>query len=231
MFNLKVKDMNKTDQQKNDIYIDYWTEQGKNAKKVLQDMKIKHVTIFIDKKGNERKIVTFKHPTLKDLTFEIGTPKNKGLTEEQKKERFENASYSDAHNKLVNSMFITKNTLKQQTLKAKHENNIEHILFKKNIHRLMNYKRYYRDNASNIVVVQMRDHNDKVYDYATIPSKKSLEELRKDGTEMAHLFSRTIKDFAGIEIWEAKEYALKPTGQGKYRYLIFKDQGVYGLAA
>ena len=61
--------MNKTDQQKNNKYINYWTKSGDEAKKYNQSTKLEIITTYMDKNGVERTRTTFRHPTLKDLTF------------------------------------------------------------------------------------------------------------------------------------------------------------------
>ena len=61
--------MNKTDQQKNNTYIDYWTETGKSSKEANQSIKIAKTVTYTDKSGTKRTRTTFQHPILKDITF------------------------------------------------------------------------------------------------------------------------------------------------------------------
>lgn len=61
--------MNKTDQQKNNTYIDYWTKTGKSSKEANQSIKIAKTVTYTDKSGTKRTRTTFQHPILKDITF------------------------------------------------------------------------------------------------------------------------------------------------------------------
>ena len=78
--------MNKTDQQKNNKYINYWTENGKSSKEINRAMKIAITTTYKDSKGNLRTCTTYRHPKLSDLTFESLPAKSFALTKEQKEE-------------------------------------------------------------------------------------------------------------------------------------------------
>ena len=60
--------MNKTDQQKNNTYIDYWTKTGKSSKEANQSIKIAKTVTYTDKSGTKRTRTTFQHPILKDIT-------------------------------------------------------------------------------------------------------------------------------------------------------------------
>lgn len=46
--------MNKTDQQKNNTYIDYWTKTGKSSKEANQSIKIAKTVTYTDKSGTKR---------------------------------------------------------------------------------------------------------------------------------------------------------------------------------
>lgn len=45
--------MNKTDQQKNNTYIDYWTKTGKSSKEANQSIKIAKTVTYTDKSGTK----------------------------------------------------------------------------------------------------------------------------------------------------------------------------------
>ena len=83
--------MNKTDQQKNNTYIDYWTKTGKSSKEANQSIKIAKTVTYTDKSGTKRTRTTFQHPILKDITFSKPHIRNGSLTEKEKKERFDKA--------------------------------------------------------------------------------------------------------------------------------------------
>ena len=106
--------MNKTDQQKNNIYIDYWTKTGKSSKEANQSIKIAKTVTYTDKSGTKRTRTTFQHPILKDITFSKPHIRNSGLTEEEKKERFDKAPFSDYHDKLINSTYSRENRIAKQ---------------------------------------------------------------------------------------------------------------------
>lgn len=217
--------MNKTDQQKNNTYIDYWTENGKSSKEINNAMKIKITKNYTDSKGILRTRITHRHPKLSDLTFENLLPKSKALSTEEKKERFEKAPYSDKHNKLISSLYGKVNTIfKKQAEKAAHENKINNIMFKKKIHTLVNKQNYQKD-CPNLLIVQRKDSKGLPYDFSINASRKSLEELRKDGEALNKTLSKTMRDYSGIEIWERSNYLLKGTGvPTNYRYCIYKDK-------
>lgn len=59
--------MNKTDQQKNNTYIDYWTKTGKSSKEANQSIKIAKTVTYTDKSGTKRTRTTFQHPILRIL--------------------------------------------------------------------------------------------------------------------------------------------------------------------
>lgn len=217
--------MNKTDQQKNNMYINYWTENGKSSKEINNAMKIKIVTNYTDSKGILRTRETYRHPKLNDLTFDNLPSKSKGLTKKEKKERFEKAPYSDKHNNLINKLYGKPNSIfKKQAEKAAHENKINDIMFKKKIHTLVNKQNYQQD-CPNLLIVKRKDSKGLPYDFSINASRKSLEELRKDGEALNKTLSKTMRDYSGIEIWERSNYLLKGTGVlTNYRYCIFKDK-------
>lgn len=217
--------MNKTDQQKNNTYINYWTENGKASKEINHSMKIKITTEYKDGKGILRTRTTYRHPKLSDLTFENLPSKSKALTKEEKKKRFEDIPYSDKHNSLINKLYSKPNSIfKKQAEKAAHENKINNIMFKKKIHTLVN-KQNYQSDCPNILIVQRKDSKGLPYDFSINASRKSLDELRKDGEALNKTLSKTMRDYFGIEIWERSNYLLKGTGvPTNYRYCIFKDK-------
>lgn len=215
--------MNKTDQQKNNKYVDYWTKMGKQSKEANQSIKIVKTVTYIDKNGIKRTRTTSQHPTLKDITFSKPHIKNNGLTEEEKIERFIKAPFSDYHNKLINSTYGRENRIaKQQRLKAIHNEKIQNIMFRKATHKLAVTK-YNQGDCPNLLVVKLYDSNNLPYDFSNIPSRLSLEELRKRAEAMNLEFSKSIRNYAGIEIWEKSEYIKKYNG-GNYRFRIFREK-------
>lgn len=95
-------------------------------------MKITITTTYKDSKGNLRTRTTYRHPRLNDLTFESLPAKSFALTKEQKEERFNNAKYSDKHDKLVSNLYgKINNIFKKQAEKAAHEDKINNIMFNK----------------------------------------------------------------------------------------------------
>lgn len=222
--------MNKTDQQKNNKYINYWTEAGKLSKEANQSIKITKTITYIDKNNVERTRTTFKHPTLKDITFSKPHIRNSGLTKEEKKERFDKAPFSEYHNKLVNLTYSKENRIaKQQMQIAIHNEKIQKIIFKRAAHKLAVTK-YNQGDCPNLLVIKMYDSNNTPYDFSTTSSRLSLEELRKKAENMNSDFSKSIRNYAGIEVWEKTEYLKKYNG-GNYRFKIFKDKEETKLAA
>lgn len=215
--------MNKTDQQKNNTYIDYWTKSGKSSKEANQSIKIAKTVTYTDKSGTERTRTTFQHPTLKDITFSKPHIRNSSLTEEEKKERFDKAPFSDYHDKLINSTYSRENRIaKQQMLKAIHDEKIQSIMFKKATYKLAVTK-YNQGDCPNLLVVKLYDSNNLPYDFSSTPSRLSLEELRKKAEIMNLEFSKSIRNYAGIEIWEKSEHMKKYNG-GNYRFCIFREK-------
>lgn len=206
--------MNKTDQQENNTYIDYWTKSGKSAKEEHQSIKIAKTVTFTDKKGVKRTRTTYSHPTLKDITFNKPHVKDFSLTKEQKKERFDNAPFSEQHNKLVLSLYSKENRIaKQQMLKSIHDKKINLLISKKKSRELAASKYYKRDCPYSIVVRRL-DSNGVPYDFMVNPSRKSFKELKKDVDEMATTFNKSMKDFFSIEIWKKDDYAKRYNKEG-----------------
>lgn len=224
--------MNKTDQQKNNKYINYWTENGKSSKEINRAMKIAITTTYKDSKGNLRTRTTYRHPKLSDLTFESLPAKSFALTKEQKEERFNNAKYSDKHDKLVSNLYgKINNIFKKQAEKAAHEDKINNIMFNKKVHTLVSKQRI-KGEYPNLLIIQRKNSKGLPYDFSINPSRKTLEELRKDGEELNNTFSKTMRDYCGIEIWEKSRYELKGTGvPTNYRYCIFKNKEITKSAA
>jgi hypothetical protein len=215
--------MNKTDQQKNNKYINYWTESGKSAKEANQSIKIAKTITYKDKSGKIRSITTYHHPTLKEITLSKPHIKDYSLTKEQKEERFNNAPFSEYHNKLINLTYSKENKIaKQQAQIAAHNSKIDSIICKTRARKLAT-ARIRRENCPNILIIRREDSKGLPYDFSCNPSRKSLEELRRDALEMLPIFSKSMKDFFSIEIWEASEYANK-YNRGNYRYCLFRDK-------
>ena len=205
--------MNKTDQQKNNTYIDYWTKTGKSSKEANQSIKIAKTVTYTDKSGTKRTRTTFQHPILKDITFSKPHIRNS----------FDKAPFSDYHDKLINSTYSRENRIaKQQMLKAIHDEKIQSIMFKKATYKLAVTK-YNQGDCPNLLVVKLYDSNNLPYDFSSTPSRLSLEELRKKAEIMNLEFSKSIRNYAGIEIWEKSEYMKKYNG-GNYRFCIFREK-------
>lgn len=83
-------------------------------------MKIAITTTYKDSKGNLRTCTTYRHPKLSDLTFESLPAKSFALTKEQKEERFNNAKYSDKHDKLVSNLYGKINNIFKKQAEKQH---------------------------------------------------------------------------------------------------------------
>lgn len=236
--------MNKTDQQNNNTYINYWTEMGLSAKKEHQNTKIKVVHSFTDSKGILRSMTTERHPTLKDLSFKKDIPVKLAIGEfkeeyqkfiakekEHKKERIDKLPFSSYHHKLVNDSYgKTSNALKQQTLLAAHNAKIEKLIFEKKQRELFCKTRNKKD-CPNLVIVNMLDSKGLPYCFSTTPSRLSLDELFNIAKSM-NLYMSKYPNYFSTEIWEKSEYIRKKdTGIGNYRYNIYREKSVLSNAA
>lgn len=228
--------MNKTDQQKNNKYINYWTKIGNEAKKINQSIKIEIPITYKDKNGIERTRTTHRHPKLEDLTFKNPPIVDKKITKEQrdqykklkserkeqKEKRLGELKFSFEHNKLISNMYgKSSNTLKQQANIAAHNNKIINImsdLKTKKFARIMNR----RAQMPNLLIINRSDSKSIPYAFSTTPSSKSLDELRKDALEMLPFLEKNMDGFFSIEIWEKEEYMkAMHHEQGNYRYCIY----------
>lgn len=217
--------MNKTDQQKNNKYINYWAKEGLTSKEVNKSMKLKIVTTYTDKSGTERTRTTLRHPKLNEITFTNLPVASKALTKEQKQERFEKSPYSIQHKKLVANVYgKSNNTAKQQARIAAHESKIANILHMKHAQKLAATKK--RDaEKSNLLIINRINYNGVPYTFSITPSAKSLDELYKDGKDMAEALSKEMKGFFSIEVWEKEEYMRKIMQENaNYRYCIYRTK-------
>lgn len=235
--------MNKTDQQKNNIYINYWTEMGLSAKKDNQSAKIEKTYIYTDSKGIQRSRTTKKHPSLKDVSFEnkspviltIGDSKEEYRKfiikeKEQKNERLNKLSFSSYHNKLVNNSYgKINNTIKQQSLIAAHNAKIEKLIFEKKQRQLF-CKNQSKKDCPNLVIINMLDSKGLPYCFSSTPSRLSLDELFKIAKSTNVQMSKYPKYFS-TEIWEKSEYIRRmSTGIGTYRYNIYRETALENAA-
>lgn len=214
--------MNKTDQQKNNKYINYWTKSGNLSKEANKSIKLEIVTKYTDKNGVERTRTTYRHPNLKDLTFETGPTVKKGLTKEQKIERFEKANFSDYHNKLVAHAYGTpKNIAKQQARIAAHESKITNILAEMQARKFA--KTQERNmNKNNLLIIYRTNSEGTPYAFSITPSAKSLDALYKDAKEMLPFLEKNMNNFFSIQIWERAEYLKYMAHEtANYRYCIY----------
>lgn len=228
--------MNKTDQQKNNKYINYWTKSGDEAKKYNQSTKLEIAITYKDKNGIGRARTTFRHPTLKDLTFKEPLIVDKRITEEQKAhhkeleserkaqkaKRFEDLKFSFEHYKLLGNMYGKSNNIaKQQARIAAHESKIANIMAinrAKKVARTINYNA----ERPNLLIIRRIDSEGKPYAFSTIPSSKTLEELRKDAMEMLPFMEKNMEGFFSIEVWEKEEYLKVMRHElGNCRYCIY----------
>ena len=235
--------MNKTDQQKNNIYINYWTEMGLSAKKEHQRIKIETTYTYVDSKGIQRSRTTKRHPSLKDISFENKSPAKLTIGEskeeyrkfiaqekKQKKERLNNIPFSSYHTELVNNSYgKINNTLKQQSLLAAHNEKIEKLIFKKKQRQLF-CKKQNKEDCPNLVIVNMLDSRDLPYCFSITPSRLSLDELFRIAKSMNSTMSKYPKYFS-TEIWEKSEYTRRMnTGIGNYRYNIYREKDMQNAA-
>lgn len=228
--------MNKTDQQKNNTYIDYWTKSGDEAKKINQSIKLKIVTTYKDKNGIERTRTTFRHPKLQDITFEKPLAIDKRITDEQlshhkeleaerkekKAKRLDDLKFSFGHYKLLGNMYGKSNNIaKQQAQIAAHESKIANILADMKAKKVAHNTR--RDaERPNLLIIKRIDSKGLPYAFSTTPSSKTLEELRKDANEMLPFLEKSMEGFFSIEIWEKEEYLKVIRHElGNCRYCIY----------
>lgn len=200
--------MNKTTEKELGLYHDYWTEMGLIAKKEIKSMKIKV-------NGH------WRNPKASDFKMQVGEPHNHGLTKEEKKQRFEDAPYSDYHYKLIALSYgKPSNELKKQALKAAHEQKIQHIIFNKNLTRFTRYKHTHK-NCPHIVILKRIDSKGNPYEFSTTPTRKSLHALFDECYTMARVLNKHMDDFHSVEIWEKSEISKKMKNEpAKARYII-----------
>lgn len=224
--------MNKTDQQNNNTYINYWKESGTSSRNTNNEMKISVTSKYIDKNGNERTRTTFRHPKLSDLTFSKGKAISKGLTPEEKKTRLDEAPYSEEHKQLIAGLYSKENRiLKQQAFIGAHNEKIQNLMFKRSMHKL-HTKQYNNRDCPNLLIIKRLDSKGLPYDFSINPSRKSLDELWKEAKAMSSTLTKTMRDFFSIEIWEKSEYISKVQGKlANYRYCTYKDKGTVNQAA
>lgn len=222
--------MNKTDQQKNNKYINYWTESGKSAKETNQAMKIA-TTISYLKEDKEVTYTAYRHPSLKDIKLVKPTVATTTPAKKSKVERFDKIPYSKLHRNMVSGLYGRENKIfKQQTILAAHESKIQNIMIEKKARKLNSTKRNLED-CPNLVVVERLNEKGVPYDFSITPSRKSLDELWKDAKEANKMFSKCMKGYFGISIWEKKEYIEKYMRNANYRYHVYAEKEETKLAA
>lgn len=227
--------MNKTDQQKNNKYINYWTKVGLSAKKEHQDTKIEITYTYTDSKGILRSRTTKRHPILKEISFETKPVIKSDIDKEtyrklylenkkQKEEKLANIPFSNYHNKLLNNSYSKpKNVIKQQFIKAAHNAEIDKIIFNKRQQKLF-CKTKSKEDCPNLVIVNMLDSNKLPYCFSITPSRLSLYELFNIAKSINTMQSKCVNYFS-TEIWEKSEYTrYMKIGKGNYRYCVYREK-------
>lgn len=187
--------MNKTDQQKNGKYIDYWKPAGIDAIAANDHMKVKKVI------GNYTMEVC---PTIYNTKIEVPQPKML-IPKKSKAERFKDLPFSSKHNVLVAGLYSSRNVLKQQAQKAAHEKKITDLIYKLRVYKLEREKRY-KTNKPNLLVVQRENNKGLPYDFHLIPSFKKTPELVNVAKEMNKKLSKSMQDYFGLTIWKTDDY-------------------------
>ena len=106
--------MNKTDQQKNNKYINYWTENGKSSKEINRAMKIAITTTYKDSKGKNRIYIPDLIVVLEDGSVEVHEIKPKAMLidiDVQKKAQACRAFATKTFEQKVKYKFITEKEL------------------------------------------------------------------------------------------------------------------------
>ena len=202
--------MNKTDQQKKGLYKDYWTATGKAAKQENQNNKIPVVKKYNNREGKEIEFITFRHPTLKDLTFKT-SPEVKKMTKEEYREFYHKQQvdklaklnflreFSSKRNDLVAGLYLKPNRLKQQAEEAKHEDRITKRIALNRAIKLRR-KQEYDEKAPNCAVVK-KITDGKEQEIMRVYSYGKLKELKETAREVIH-------EGIVVDIYSKKDYPL-----------------------
>lgn len=176
------------------------SERCKAHRKELQDQKITIVTNH----GNYT-LYHKRHPKLKELTFAKKDPViNEHPTEEIPKElRLENRPFAKIHNDLINNLYLTPNRLKQATIIAKHEKDIEKMIerinmIKDNIkHRYMVQKSNYR-----MLIYKYNYNHTDIIPIITKYVNKPLAFIKDIMYNLNKKLSSNMKDYCNITLCE-----------------------------
>lgn len=203
--------MNKSEQKEKGLYLEYWTKSGIEGKNYNFNCKIKIVTKYYDKNGNEKEKVHYRHPTLDDLIFIKKSVKHTELSKEEKAKRMEELPYSKKHNDLVNSLYSKENRIaKQQYATQIHEAQIAKMMEEKKEYQIRKSLSN-KQNKPNLLVVKRPDSKGVYYDFSVTPSSKTLSALKKDANDIETAFAGDTKEKPVVEVWEKSAYMKKYT--------------------
>lgn len=195
----------------------YWTEQGLASKKANQENKIiKIINTHKDKKGNKHTFVHYRHACSNDFKFK--TNEVRKLTKEEykefykleksiKKKNLDSRPYSELHHKLVASLYLKPDQLKQQALIAKHEENLKNIREHMKSVRFRQYQEYNRK-ANNCIEICKKDFKGNEYVFMTLHSNKKLLELKNIATKMVNEITMDTGTDTTANIYSKSTYPL-----------------------
>lgn len=203
----------KTDQLKN-----YWTEQGLAAKEANQKCKIVTITnSYTDKAG---KVHTFTHKRhSKANEVKVTKPEIRKYTKEEYREFYklereaikknlESRPYSNYHNKLVASLYLAPNRLKQQALIAKHKKDLENM--KHHIEQVkLRRKKEYDEKANNCIEIRKTDNKGNEYTFMTLHSNQKIARLKAIATKMVNEITMDTGTTTTADIYSKATYPLK----------------------
>lgn len=194
----------------------YWTEQGLASKKANQDAKIIPVTVTRMINGNERVYTHYRHARTNDIKVEKLQVEKLSkeeyrefykLEREALKKNLDSRPYSRLHNKLVASLYLKPNQLKQQAFVAKHEEDIKNIREHMKAVRFRQYQEYNRK-ANNCIEICKKDFKGNEYVFMTLHSNKKLLELKNIATKMVNEITMDTGTDTTANIYSKSTYPL-----------------------
>lgn len=225
--------MNKTDQQKKGIYINYWTERGLAAKKENQSLKMQFPIGGASNKKTDMRVTT-RHPRLKDITFNQA-PEVKKMTKEEYKEfrtlelskkrkNLIKRPYSSYHHKLVAGLYLRSNELKKQALAAAHEEQIKKIIEKQREVKMYQIQRR-NTQAKYVIIFRKKNSQGQEYDFMTFYSNNKLKDVKKQIEFLANSHRAIETESFSVYLYDKSEYFEYIKGNRNkpdYLYMIYK---------
>ena len=194
----------------------YWTEQGLASKKANQECKNIKITYTRIIDGKEHTFTYYRHASSNDIKAEkIEARKYTKeeyrafykLEREAIKKNLDSRPYSRLHNKLVASLYLKPDRLKQQTLIAKHEEDIKKVREHMKAVRFRQYQEYNRK-ANNCIEICKKDFKGNEYVFMILHSNKKLLELKNIATKMVNEITMDTGTDTTANIYSKSTYPL-----------------------